>query len=271
MLGQTLEDLELLVIDDASPDGSAHEIAAHLERRGDPRATLTVVKHAGLVVNLAAGLERAVGRFFAYLGSDDRWEPTKLERQVDAMTVAGAAASFSDCWVIDEAGRRIDRMGRIRPYTGGSIFNDLWLGRFQPPSPTNLFDRQTLFDVGGFDPAIQLEDRDLWLRIALDHRVVFVDEPLAGYRVHGTNTSVTDRDMMAFAEWHTFDKIVALRPELERDRGRMQARLLTTEAQLAFDRGERARAAWLCVSALRADSQYLPSQRLLIRTIVPFR
>lgn len=269
VLDQTLDDLELLVIDDASPDGSADAIAEHLADRADSRATLTVVEHAGLIANLNAGLARASGRYFAYLGSDDLWEPSKLERQVEAMATTGAAAAFSDCWVINEHGERTDRMGRIRPYAGGRIFDDLWIGRFQPPSPTNVFDRQTLLDVGSFDPAIQLEDRDLWLRVALDHPVAYVDEPLASYRVHGTNTSVTNRDMMAEAEWHTFHKIVALRPELGRDRGRMEARLLTTEAQLAWERRERVTALRLCAKALRSDHRHRPARRLLIRTLIP--
>lgn len=83
VLAQTMADFELLVIDDCSPDSVTDELALVGD---DPR--IRVIRHdrnAGATAARNSGLAQARGRFVAFLDADDRWMPTKLEKQIDAV------------------------------------------------------------------------------------------------------------------------------------------------------------------------------------------
>ena len=82
-LGQTLADIEVIVVDDCSP---VDEAAALVGFAGDPR--LRIVRHAANAGPTAArntGIAEARGRFVAFLDADDDWRPEKLERQLAAV------------------------------------------------------------------------------------------------------------------------------------------------------------------------------------------
>lgn len=206
VLTQSLSDLELIVIDDGSADDTVARIERKLGSSRDPRARLVVREHLGLCRILNQGLLQARGHFFAYLGSDDLWESTKLEKQVAALEKEGknAGAAFADCYIIDAEGRRLGRFGTQYEFRGGDIYRDLVLMRFHPASPTNLFVRHKLLAAGGFNEAIPIEDRDAWLRLARHYRVAYLPEPLASFRLHSTNTHKYF-DRMERSNQYTFD------------------------------------------------------------------
>lgn len=83
---QTLSDWELLIVDDASPTGPEPVLAPAL---ADPRVRLVRQAHnGGPSIARNTGVERARGRFVAFLDSDDLWAPGKLEAQVEAVMAA---------------------------------------------------------------------------------------------------------------------------------------------------------------------------------------
>ncbi|MFQ3665212.1 MAG: glycosyltransferase family 2 protein [Sphingomonadaceae bacterium] len=94
VLGQTYSNLELLVIDDGSSDATA-EVAQELAA-SDPRMhVIRQPRNLGVAHARNTGLEAARGRFVAYLDSDDRWLPAKLERQVAALSSDPACLCFT--------------------------------------------------------------------------------------------------------------------------------------------------------------------------------
>ncbi len=200
VLGQTLDDLELIVIDDGSSDDSVDRIRAGLERaaEGGPPCRLVTRENRGIARTLNEGLALSRGRYFAYLDSDDTWEPTRLERQLAALQQAGpdAVACFSDGWIVDAAGHRMGRFGRHFPYRGGDIYRDLFLSRFMPSSPTSLFVREALEAAGSFDERRAKVDYDVWLRVARLGTVAYVPEPLGSWRHHGGNFSSAHPEQM---------------------------------------------------------------------------
>ena len=105
-VGQTHEDLEILILDDASPDETA-AVAAQFS--ADPR--VQYIRHPnnlGIAGNWRAGIERAQGEFFCLLHDDDTFEPEFVERLIAPMLADPALiVSFCDHWVMDEAGRRL--------------------------------------------------------------------------------------------------------------------------------------------------------------------
>ena len=200
ILGQTRPPIECLVIDDGSTDGTA-EVVGRFGReiayvRQDRSGVSTARNH---------GAALARGRLVAFLDHDDTWLPTKLERQLEALS-ASATIALCAVDVVDERGT-IRRTMRLRPredlITGMLMFDGT---ETVSCSSTGLMRREQLLKIGGFDPALSVSaDWDLLFRMALAGDVASVDESLVRYRVHGANMSNDiagmERDMThAFAK-----------------------------------------------------------------------
>lgn len=116
VLRQTVDDFELIVVDDASTD----DTEAVVERFDDPR--VEYVRHGTNRGGSAArntGIERSSGEYIAFLDSDDEWYPRKLERQVEELR------SRSDEWVATYCGferRHHSSTNRIRARVGSLLF-----------------------------------------------------------------------------------------------------------------------------------------------------
>jgi glycosyltransferase involved in cell wall biosynthesis len=99
---QTVDDLEVLVVDDGSTDGTADEVAAAARADGRIRL-LRLGRNRGQSVALNAGLDEARGRILALLDADDEATPDRLALQLaalgrnpDLVLVGGAVATFCD-------------------------------------------------------------------------------------------------------------------------------------------------------------------------------
>jgi glycosyltransferase involved in cell wall biosynthesis len=104
VLNQTLADLELIVIDDASSDDSAGII----ERYGktDPRVRpIYHLQNKGIARTLNEGIEAASGKFIAFIASDDSWATDKLEKQVDVLEKDEDLVVWSEGEIMDKNGR----------------------------------------------------------------------------------------------------------------------------------------------------------------------
>jgi glycosyltransferase involved in cell wall biosynthesis len=269
VLRQTLTDLELIVVDDQSTDDSVERIQRKVDEVGDPnRMRLIVQKNAGLPASLNRALREARGRYFSGIDSDDLWEPTKLEKQVAALEAAGesAAASFTDTYLINEEGKRIDRLGRISKYRGGNIFEDLLRRNFCPTWSTNLFVREKLTSVGAFNEIHCIQDFDLWVRTSLQYEVIYVPEPLCSYRIHSTNMSRKYPDLIREDLLYTINWALEKRPEMEPFRRRITARIYATCAADFYNNLELARARREAIASLRIYKFEPIAWRVLIRS-----
>jgi glycosyltransferase involved in cell wall biosynthesis len=181
-------DLEVVVVDDGSTDGTA----ATVERLGDPRVRL--VRHAApLGVSSArnAGIAEARGRWVAFLDDDDLWAPEKLAQQLEATAASQRAWAYAGTVNVDH---------RLRILEGGpppapERVLEL-LGRYNPvpAGASNVVVRtETLARVGGFDPGLRrTEDWDLWIRLACDGLPAVVSHPLVAYRMHPQSNAFVD-------------------------------------------------------------------------------
>src|SRR5439155_23933653 len=190
VLRQTLRDLELIVIDDASSDETLGTLAAI----SDPRVVvLGNDERLGLAASLNRGLERASGRYVARLDADDVALPRRLERQVAAMR-PGLAVLGSSVLELDVRGRP----GRLHPMPPGTAAVP-WHLLFSSPffHPSVLLDRELLVAHGlRYDPAyLESEDYDLWARTLAVADGDNVAEPLLLYRRHSGQASERRRDV----------------------------------------------------------------------------
>jgi alpha-1,3-rhamnosyltransferase len=231
VLIQTLPDVELVIVDDGSSDDSVERIRQHLERLAAPGSVrFETQAHMGLCATVNTFVASTRSTYVAMLGADDLWEPMNLERQVQAFERAGRGygASYADCWIIDANGTRTARWGEDGGYGEGDIYLDLVELRYFPPSTTSLFLRAAVERVGGWPQTRRIiEDQDLWLRIAKEYKVSYVDEPLGSHRVHGQNASIMRLDEFYADSLRTLEELLDrdadLRPRAQHLRARVEA------------------------------------------------
>ena len=108
VIGQTFANWELLVVDDASTDGTVALVQALAEK--DHRIDISInSEHAGIAPTRNRCIQKAKGRFFAFLDADDLWHPEKLERQLHFMLERQIGFSYTTYDLIDESGKPLEK------------------------------------------------------------------------------------------------------------------------------------------------------------------
>lgn len=204
VLAQTYPNIELLVVDDGSHDGSVEKLCALQQRLG---FDFRVQENKGLARTLNDCIARSRGGLIAPFGSDDVMLPDRIEKQVAYLQgkpeVGICAGSIVHVDANGEPVLRRDRRREIRRLN----FDDVFLAiKDGAPAPTLLFRREALECVGGFDPSVKLED--LLIELKITQAGYFIDvlpDVLAQYRVHQTNT-YKNRRFMIEAVLATYDQ-----------------------------------------------------------------
>ena len=172
VLAQSFQDFELIVVDDGSSDGTAERITA---LGGDTR--IIVRSRCGVSAARNYGARVARGRYLAFLDSDDLWLAEKLAVQTAFMVEHPEMqiCQTEEIWL--RRGVRVNPKAKHRKPSGDIFRQSLELCLV---SPSAVMLTKDLFDeMGGFDESLPVcEDYDLWLRIALDHRVPLIPKHL---------------------------------------------------------------------------------------------
>jgi glycosyltransferase involved in cell wall biosynthesis len=177
-LRQTIQDLEVIVVDDGSTDGGADVVRDRAT--GDPRLRLLRQENRGPSAARNAGVAEATAPYVAFLDADDRWLPEKLERQ---FALGGEGVVYGDATIVGDVPYSGTRISDHQQLFEGLVFDHLTRSNFV--AMTTVLAPRELVRQYAFNEDIRLaEDLDLWLRLAADD-VPFsvVREPLAEYRV----------------------------------------------------------------------------------------
>lgn len=184
---QTVRPAQVILVDDASPDGSG----AWLEREfGGRHRVLRLDRNAGPAGARNAGCRVADGEWIAFLDCDDAWLPWRLEEQVHALALAPDAVLISgDLAIMGHSGgcESAPKSPWAAAGRPASALRRVTVADFvdENPVPTStvLVRRETLNAVGGFDEQFRgPEDIDLWMRVAAAGPVVKLSTPLSLYR-----------------------------------------------------------------------------------------
>ncbi|HOW42471.1 MAG TPA: glycosyltransferase family A protein [Candidatus Omnitrophota bacterium] len=178
VLAQSFTDLELIIVDDGSTDGTA----AALEALQRTDARIRLVRHErnrGEAAARNTGIRAACGEFIAHHDSDDIWLPQKLERQVRFLESAPAETGLVYCsFRIHRGATVLDYPPEQVKQRQGRLHEVLIKGNFIG-TPTVLMRRECFDKAGLFDEALpHLVDWDLWLRVSREYSFGFVAEPL---------------------------------------------------------------------------------------------
>lgn len=101
VMAQSYKDLEIIVVDDASTDGTPYFVQGYGEKVWYHR----LAKNQGVAVARNTGLEFATGRYVAFLDSDDVWLPSKIEKQLAFILLNKAGFCFTAVERIRESGQ----------------------------------------------------------------------------------------------------------------------------------------------------------------------
>ncbi|MCL5996862.1 MAG: glycosyltransferase [Chloroflexi bacterium] len=193
VLAQTYQDFEIVIINDGSTDNSHELLTEYQGRYPDKIRYSWHPNHVnkGVTYTSNAAIELCRGELLAWLGSDDIWMPEKLARQVAVMR------DRPDIGMICTRARIIDQDGKPRPGIMGKqlperALQQLVLG-MDICASTTLIRRSCLDDVGLFDESLVYSDWELFIRIAAKYPIGCIAEPLAMYRIHGRNMSISSR------------------------------------------------------------------------------
>jgi glycosyltransferase involved in cell wall biosynthesis len=191
-LSQRDVDLEIVVVDDASSDGTAQWVARHSDGRV---RVISNVSSRGVSVARNQGIEAATGTWVAFLDDDDLWAPDKLARQMEALLRSRRRWAYAGDVLLDE---RLRVIGGSPPPGPDELVEDLSRFNSVPAGASNVVvHAEVLEEVGGFDPGLSNnEDWDLWIRLARAGLPTSVPHPLVALRLHPGNASHNMRRML---------------------------------------------------------------------------
>lgn len=195
-------DVQVLIVDDASPDGSA-SVAQALALTDSRVDVLLHERNAGHIQTYNDGLAKATGDYLVLLSADDMLPRNSLTRAVALLErnpgvgmVYGYARSFTDAHVDTPARTRSWSVWPGRQWLKATALT----GRCFVTNPEAVFRREALLQTDMFDPRLPHSgDFDLWMTIATRWDIARVNGPVqAHYRVHDANMHLT-----TYAGWLT--------------------------------------------------------------------
>jgi glycosyltransferase involved in cell wall biosynthesis len=245
VLGQTTADIELIIVDDVSQDGTGAYLATLGKRDSRVRAVRTAAAKGGAGAR-NEGLRFCRGEWTAFLDDDDQWLPTKLQRQLELLSANPSAVACSCGYV------RCLPSGASKDVqvVAEATLQQLLEGSVLGSASLCMCSTRVLMEIGGFDPTLRsAQDMDLWIRLRQRGEIVACREFLVLYQVHTGPRISTDMNSQYAGSRRFYFKHRHLMDEpLRRHRVAYTCFIMSRQ----HDRGIRRRCHYLAVALINA-------------------
>ncbi|ELY85659.1 glycosyltransferase family 2 protein [Natrialba taiwanensis] len=188
-LEQTVEEIEVIVVDDGSTDDTPAVLASY----DDPRVQPVVhADNQGANVARNTGIDHARGEYIAFLDSDDEWRPEKLDRQLETLETRSEEWVAAYCDTALELPETSDKLRGLAAAVlsrsdaeptregGEELIGEILADNVQPGAgSTLLVETEVARDIGGFDEELdRFQDPEFCLRILKEGKLAYVDDEL---------------------------------------------------------------------------------------------
>ena len=188
VLAQTYQNIEILLINDGSSDGSKAVILDYINL---PNVVYREQSNGGVAAARNIGLRAARGELIAFLDQDDVWMPQKIELQAQYMqTHPKIGLVHANIEYIDEHSQPIEkRRSEWQTNASGLCFEEMFKENGIAVL-TVCIRRKVCIEIGYFREDVSgVDDYDYWLRVAYSHQIGHINQVLAHYRLHTHNES----------------------------------------------------------------------------------
>lgn len=198
VLGQTITDLEVLVVDDGSNDNTSNLAKGF----SDQRVKVLNKANGGVSTARNAGIEAAKGTYLAFLDADDLMTPESLKQKVGSLESNGVDWVFSDIWRCDES---LHPLGPAEQGTDGDVAHTILSGRGIgiPGISSNILAHRRCFENGlKFDPNLSNSaDQDMAVRLCQEFSYTRLPMALNKYR---TSSGSMSRNIALYEKDHLY-------------------------------------------------------------------
>jgi glycosyltransferase involved in cell wall biosynthesis len=200
VLDQTLDDWELIVVDDGSTDHTASVVGRFSEAH--PRIHYMRRDNGGQAAARNTGIRNSKGGLIAFLDADDLWLPEKLERQMDIFRRTDADVVYCDGYVVFDNGEpdRSDFFAIVPGTSDGKAMLHLLYQYNRIATLSAVVRREVVEQAGLFDESRRFqncEDYELWLRLArAGSSFCGMPDKLMRYRRHEASATHRESKML---------------------------------------------------------------------------
>jgi len=231
VIHQTYANVELIVMDDGSTDGSGKVIKNWMT--GHPDATLILnAKNIGYCKTFNKAYRISTGEYVIDLAADDVLVSTRIEQGVKLLKESGDdyGVTFSDAQYMDEYGNpwwHHSEKFSHETIPSGDVYREV-IERYFICSPTVMCRRSVMDSLQGYDEALAFEDFDFWVRASRNFKFIYSPEVLVKKRVLGSSMSAKQFERSNPQRWSTLEvcrKIKALNRTVDEQKA-LKRRLL---------------------------------------------
>lgn len=195
IIDQAYDNIELIIIDDGSTDGSVKKIEQMIDvcKQRFVRFEFRHRANKGLCATLNEALAWCQGVYYSVIASDDMMLPEKTALQVDFLeSHTDVSVLCTNMYFFNDD--KILKTTNIKAKV--YEFNEIFLNN-KILAPTHMCRMDVIRFVGGYDENVMIEDWYMWLKI-LDHgfKISSITNVLVKYRWHGSNTSSNQKKML---------------------------------------------------------------------------